>query len=436
MINKDIEQTSQNINNFETSKEISALEINNTNIGYLIFGVFDITIAKPLEGAQIIISDDNQNIMTVFTNESGQTDVIALETPSVDYSLDPNSVSTPYSTYNALITADGYETEEIKGIQIYANNESIQDVYMKPLSSTNEIRETIIIPPPTIYGDYPTKIPEAEEKDLPAESGFVVLDRVVIPEFIVVHDGDPNDNTAANYWVPYKEYIKNVASSEIYSTWPDAAIRANILAINSFTLNRVYTEWYRSRGKNFTITNSTRFDQFFVYGRNIFEDISIIVDEMFTTYVKRPNQRQPLLTQYCDGQRVSCPNWLSQWGSKYLADQGYSTIQILRYYYGNDIYLDNAEKVSGVPSSYPGYPLELGSSGEEVRTIQNQLNSISNNYPAINKLRADGIFGDQTRTAVLTFQQIFNIPQSGIVDFSTWYEISKVFVAVERIAEL
>lgn len=436
MENKNITQTSQNTNNFETSQEISTSEINNTNIGYLIFGVFDITIAKPLEGAQIIISDDNQNIMTVFTNESGQTDVIALETPSIDYSLDPNSVSTPYSTYNALITADGYEIEEIKGIQIYANNESIQDVYMKPLSSTNEIRETIIIPPPTIYGEYPDKIPESEEKDLPAESGFVVLDRVVIPEFIVVHNGDPNDNTAANYWVPYKDYIKNVASSEIYSTWPDAAIRANILAINSFTLNRVYTEWYRSRGKNFTITNSTRFDQFFVYGRNIFEDISIIVDEMFTTYIKRPNQRQPLLTQYCDGQRVSCPNWLSQWGSKYLADQGYSAIQILRYYYGNDIYLDNAEKVSGVPSSYPGYPLELGSSGEDVRTIQNQLNSISNNYPAINKLRADGIFGDQTRTAVLTFQQIFNMPQSGIVDFSTWYEISKVFVAVERIAEL
>ena len=436
MENKNITQTSQNTNNFETSQEISTSEINNTNIGYLIFGVFDITIAKPLEGAQIIISDDNQNIMTVFTNESGQTDVIALETPSVDYSLDPNNSSTPYSTYNALITADGYEIEEIKGIQIYANNESIQDVYMKPLSSTNEIRETIIIPPPTIYGEYPDKIPESEEKDLPAESGFVVLDRVVIPEFIVVHDGDPNDNTAANYWVPYKDYIKNVASSEIYSTWPDAAIRANILAINSFTLNRVYTEWYRSRGKNFTITNSTRFDQFFVYGRNIFEDISIIVDEMFTTYIKRPNQRQPLLTQYCDGQRVSCPNWLSQWGSKYLADQGYSAIQILRYYYGNDIYLDNAEKVSGVPSSYPGYPLELGSSGEDVRTIQNQLNYISNNYPAINKLRADGIFGDQTRTAVLTFQQIFNMPQSGIVDFSTWYEISKVFVAVERIAEL
>ncbi len=405
------------------------------SIGYLKFGIFDITVAKPLEGAKIVISDDKQDLMTLFTDKSGQTKAIPLETPPIDYSLEPDS-PTPYSMYNALITADGYETEEIKGIQVYANNESIQDIYMKPISIAKNPREVIIIPPPTIYGDYPAKIPEDEEKNLQKESGFIVLDKVVIPEFIVVHDGDPSDNTAPNYWVPYKEYIKNVASSEIFSTWPDAAIRANILAINSFTLNRVYTEWYRSRGKNFTITNSTRFDQFFVYGRNIFEEISIIVDEMFTTYVKRPNQRQPLLTQYCDGKRVSCPNWLSQWGSKYLAEEGYSTIQILRYYYGNDIFLENAEKVSGVPSSYPGYPLELGTSGEDVRTIQNQLNSISNNYPAINKLKADGIFGDQTRTAVLTFQKIFNMPQSGVVDFSTWYEISKVFVAVERISEL
>ena len=405
------------------------------SIGYLKFGIFDITVAKPLEGAKIVISDDKQDLMTLFTDKSGQTKAIPLETPPIDYSLEPDSPM-PYSMYNALITADGYETEEIKGIQVYANNESIQDIYMKPISIAKNPREVIIIPPPTIYGDYPAKIPEDEEKNLQKESGFIVLDKVVVPEFIVVHDGDPNDNTAPNYWVPYKEYIKNVASSEIFSTWPDAAIRANILAINSFTLNRVYTEWYRSRGKNFTITNSTRFDQFFVYGRNIFEEISIVVDEMFTTYVKRPNQRQPLLTQYCDGKRVSCPNWLSQWGSKYLAEEGYSTIQILRYYYGNDIFLENAEKVSGVPSSYPGYPLELGTSGEDVRTIQNQLNSISNNYPAINKLKADGIFGDQTRTAVLTFQKIFNMPQSGVVDFSTWYEISKVFVAVERISEL
>lgn len=427
----------ENINiaqNFK-NKNIKIQEESDKNIGYLKFGVFDITVAKPLEGVQIVISDDTQNLVTVFTDQSGQTSKIPLETPPIEYSLEPDSPM-PYSKYNALITAAGYETEKIEGIQVYTNNESIQDVYMKPISLSSDTKETIVIPPPTIYGDYPSKIPEEEEKDLPKESGFIVLDKVVVPEFIIVHDGDPNDNTAPNYWVPYKEYIKNVASSEIFSTWPDAAIRANILAINSFTLNRVYTEWYRSRGKNFTITNSTSFDQFFVFGRNIFEEISIIVDEMFTTYIKRPNQRQPLFTQYCDGKRVNCPNWLSQWGSKSLAEEGFSTLQILRYYYGNDISLENAEKVSGVPTSYPGYPLELGANGEEVRTIQNQLNSISNNYPAIGKLRADGVYGDQTRTSVLSFQEIFNMPQSGIVDFSTWYEISKVFVAVERIAEI
>lgn len=421
----------QNLND----KNIKIHQEADKNIGYLKFGVFDITIAKPLQGAQIVISDDKQNLTTIFTDESGQTSKISLEAPPLEYSLEPDNPM-PYSKYNALITADGYETEKIEGIQVYADNESIQNVYMKPLSMSNEQNETIIIPPPTIYGDYPSKIPEEEEKNLPKESGFIVLDKVVIPEFIIVHDGDPDDKTAPNYWVPYKDYIKNVASSEIFSTWPDAAIRANILAINSFTLNRVYTEWYRSRGKNFTITNSTKFDQFFVFGRNIFQEISIIVDEMFTTYIKRPNQRQPLFTQYCDGKRVNCPNWLSQWGSKALAEEGFSALQILRYYYGNDISLDNAEKVNGVPSSYPGYPLEIGASGEEVRTIQNQLNSISKNYPAIEKLRADGIYGDQTKNSVLTFQEIFNMPRSGIVDFSTWYEISKVFVAVERISEL
>lgn len=413
------------------------MQNNERGEGYLKFGVFDVTVAKPLTNAVIVISVSENGaevpIMTIFTDDSGQTSPITLETPPIDYSLEPG-MPKPYSTYNATITADGFEEEIINGIQVYSNTTSIQEVNLIPLEATSQETEVINIPPPAIIGDYPPKIPEPEEKEVPKESGFVVLDRVVIPEFIVVHDGDPNDNSAQNYWVPYKDYIKNVASSEIFSTWPDSAIRANVLAINSFTLNRVYTEWYRSRGKNFTITNSTRFDQFFVYGRNIFEEINTVVDEMFTTYIKRPNQRQPLFSQYCDGRRVSCPNWLSQWGSKNLAEDGYSTIQILRYYYGNDVHLENAEKVSGVPASYPGYPLELGASGEEVRTIQNQLNAISNNYPAIGKLRADGIFGEQTRNSVITFQEIFNIPASGIVDFSTWYEISKIFVAVERLA--
>ncbi len=418
-------------------KKINTLETTEPGIGYLKFGVFDITVGNPANNAQIVLSttQDGEEILltTLYTDSSGQTEPIQLTAPPFSYSLSPGN-DIPYSSYNATINAIGYKTEQINGIQVYANSTSIQNVNLIPIDFSNDEEEIINISPPAIISNSPAKIPEEEQKDLPEETGFVVLDRVVIPEFIVVHDGEPEDNDAPNYWIPYKDYIKNVASSEIFSTWPDAAIRANVLAINSFTLNRVYTEWYRSRGKNFTITNSTRYDQAFVYGRNIFESISIIVDEMFTTYIKRPGQRQPLFSQYCDGQNVTCPNWLSQWGSRTLAEDGLNAVQILKYYYGSDIFLDTAEEVSGVPSSYPGKDLQRGDTGNDVATIQRQLNAISNNYPAIIKLREDGIFGEQTENAVITFQQIFNIPASGIVNFSTWYEISKVFVAVERLA--
>ncbi|MFI3230865.1 MAG: peptidoglycan-binding protein [bacterium] len=404
-----------------------------TGMGMLVFNVFDTSIAKPLIGAKVVVSREGEDILTIFTDDAGKTGNIELETPPISYSLSPDQPQ-PYTIYNAVITADGFQSEIIEGMQIYPDVIAIEDIALIPLALAESPANIVIIPEPALYGDYPSKIPEEEQKDIQDESGFVVLDKVVIPEFIVVHDGRPDDNSANNYWIPYKDYIKNVASSEIYSTWADSAIRANVLAINSFTLNRVYTEWYRSRGKDFTITNSTQYDQFFVKDRNIFKNISTIVDEMFTTYIKRPNQRQPLLTQYCDGQRVSCPNWLSQWGSQNLAEQGYSTIQILRYYYGNDIFLENAEKVTGVPSSYPGYALEIGSNSNDVKTIQFQLNKISNNYPSITKVKEDGVFGEQTKQAVLTFQGIFNMPKSGIVDFSTWYEISKIYVAVSRLA--
>ena len=414
---------------------------NENDFGSLKISIFDNTVGRPLANAKVNVSVINLDIgeqvvlRELFTDESGQTEIINLPAPPFNYSLFPDQPK-PYSQYNLLIRESGFNDEFINGVQIFANSTALQNVYLTRIANNQNQERVINILPPTLWGDYEPKQPEEEEKDVSPESGFVVLDEVVIPEYIVVHDGDPSDITAPNYWILYKDYIKNVASSEIYSTWPDAAIRANILAINSFTLNRVYTEWYRNRGKDFTITNSTRYDQFFVYGRNIFEDISIIVDEMFTTYIKRPGKRQPLFTQYCDGQRVNCPNWLSQWGSKYLAEQGYSAIEILRYYYGNDIYLENAKEVTGVPLSYPGYPLELGSSGDPVLTIQDQLNTISNNYPAINKVKVDGIFGEQTKQAVITFQQIFNMPQSGIVDFSTWYQISQIYVAVGKLGEL
>ena len=279
-------------------------------------------------------------------------------------------------------------------------------------------------------------IDPAAEATAVAATGEIVLNRVVIPEYVIVHDGAPMDSTAKNYYVRYRDYIKNVASSEVYSTWPDATLRANILAIMSFTLNRVYTEWYRNKGYDFTITSSTAFDHKWVFGRNIFSNISRIVDEMFVNYLSRPNVRQPILTQYCDGDRVSCPNWMTQWGSKYLGDQGYSAIEILRYFYGNSMYINTAEQVSGVPASWPRVDLQVGSRGNNVRVIQEQLNAIARNYPAIPTVTVDGIFGPATRAAVQKFQSVFNLPDSGVVDYPTWYKISEIYVAVTRIAEL
>ena len=204
----------------------------------------------------------------------------------------------------------------------------------------------------------------------------------------------------------------------------------------SFTLNRVFTEWYRNKGYNFTITSSTAYDQKWSYGRTIYDSISRVVDEMFENYLSRPNVIQPILTQYCDGRNVSCPNWLSQWGSKYLGDQGYSAIQILRNYYGNSIYINTADEISGIPSSWPGYDLSVGSSGAKVRQIQQQLNRIHQNYPAIPTVTADGIFGNSTRDAVRKFQSVFGLPATGVIDYPTWYKISEIYVAVSRIAEL
>lgn len=257
---------------------------------------------------------------------------------------------------------------------------------------------------------------------------------MVIPETVVVHDGLPNDTSAPNYYVPYRDYIKNVASSEIYATWPEQTIYANVLAIMSFTLNRVYTEWYRNQGRNFTITSSTAYDQKWMRGRNIFNNISYLVDTIFNNYLSRPGVRQPIFTSYCNGTTVTCSG-LSQWGSKYLGDQGYSAIEILRYYYGTSMYINSTVSVSGVPSSWPGYNLTVGSRGDKVRQMQEQLNRIAQNYPAIPTVAVDGIFGQRTAEAVRSFQQIFGLPVSGIVDFPTWYKISAIYVAVSRISE-
>ena len=198
----------------------------------------------------------------------------------------------------------------------------------------------------------------------------------------------------------------------------------------------VMVSGYRAKGKNFTITSSTAYDHKFVYGRNIFDSISTVVNEMFENYLSRPNVTQPILTQYCDGQKVSCPNWMTQWGSKALGDQGYSAIEILRYYYGSSMFINTAEGISGIPSSWPGYDLSLGATGDKVRQMQEQLARISQSYPAIPRISADGIYGPRTKAAVEKFQSVFGLPLTGVVDYPTWYEIYAIYVAVTRIAEL
>ena len=404
------------------------------DIGFLNVNVRSTRNFQPIADAKVTISRPTTVIEVLTTDPAGQTQTIELATPPIEYSEAVLGVK-PYSEYQVSVEAQGYEKVIINGVQLLPQSTAIQEIRLSALTATDDdTSQRIVIQQHTLWGTFPPKIPEAEVKPLPDGDGFIVLSAPVIPEFMVVHLGVPDDTTAQNVWVPFKDYITNVACCEIYSTWPEQTIRANVLAILAFALNRVYTEWYRGKGYNFTITNSTAYDQKFDYGRNIFYNIANIVDDIFTTYITRPGIRQPLFTQYCDGVRVTCDG-LEQWGSKDLGAAGRDALTILRTYYGTDIYLAQADKVQGVPISYPGQPLKIGSVGMDVRTIQTQLNSISDSFPMIQKLRVDGIFGQNTAQAVRTFQQIFYLPSTGVVDFATWYQISNIFVAVNRLSE-
>ena len=410
----------------------------NVDRGRYQVSVVDRLSNRPVENARVKISytgDPDSVIEELVTNSSGRTPVIDLKTPPLEYSMEPVEQQ-PYAEYTIQIDAEGFESEEVAGSEVLPQVLSSQPV-MLAARSVSEEYQRIVIPPHTLFYEYPPKIEEAEIKPM-NETGEIVLSKVVVPEYVIVHDGPVGDTSAENYYVRYKDYIKNVASSEIYATWPEDTIRANVLAIMSFTLNRVCTEWYRNKGKDYTITSSTAYDHKWIRGRNIFDSIDRIVDELFENYLSRPNVRQPILTQYCDGKQVQCRNrgWMTQWGSKALGDQGYSAIEILRAFYGNDMYINVAEAVSGVPASWPGFDLTLGVSGSKVTQIQEQLNAIADAYPALPKVTVDGIYGKETQNAVRIFQGIFGLGETGIVDYLTWYKIQEIYVAVSRIAEL
>ncbi len=410
------------------------MDSNNIDTGKLRINVTGPEGIVPIDNASIQIANTgtpNTILETINTDTNGNTETIDLAAPPVEYSMEPTD-NQPYSEYNIRINAPGYSEQLITGVQIFSTQIGIQNIRLIPNPNQQNIYDPTVIGGHTLWESYPPKIAEAEIKPL-NESGEIVLRRVVVPETIVVHNGTPGDSTATDYYVPYLDYIKNVASCEIYSTWPESTIQANVLAIMSFTLNRVYTEWYRNKGYNFTITSSTAYDHKWMKGKTIYESIDRVVDSLYNNFLSRPNIKQPILTQYCDGKRVSCPNWMTQWGSKALGDDGYTAIDILRYYYGSDMYINSAEIISGIPASYPGYNLTNGSSGEAVIQIQEQLNRIAQVYSAIPTINVDGIYGPATANAVREFQRVFNLPQSGIVDYPTWYKISQIYVGVTKI---
>lgn len=392
--------------------------------GLLKVNTFYRNIGFPAENVRVTISEsDSGRVVTELTTDTeGQLPPVRLAAPPESYAQN-SEMPRPFSQYDIRAVQNDQEEIVISNVQIYSGSTAIQNI---PLMNEDD---TVIIPYPTLWGDFPPKIPEAAIKKLPFPNNLVVLPEPVVPEFIVVHDGVPSDRSAPDYTVRFKDYINNVASSEIYASWNREALKANILAIISFTLNRVYTEWYRSKGYDFTITSSTAYDQAFTYGRNIFQEIADITDEVFNLYISKSDINQPLFTQYSDGIRVVRDGWLSQWGSNDLARQGYSAFRILQYYYGYDIVLKEAKRVQGIPISFPGI-LQKGSRGDNVRVVQRQINTIARNYPLIPRLVVDGLYGDRTAESVRIFQEVFGLPVTGVVNFPTWYKLSDIFNAV------
>lgn len=403
-------------------------------IGYLTMQARTAHDALPLQGVLVSVLDDEQNrIYELVTDESGETRRVPLETMDKSYSQNENFTGTPYVTYNVLAQAEGFESVYVQDIPIFDGESAHLPLVLVPAQGVqrNQAQTEIMVGAPAVSMEGER---EPEGPSQGGESGQV-LRQVAIPNPITVHLGTP-DSAASNVQVSFPDYVKNVASSEIYPTWPETALRANIYAIITFALNRVYTEWYRAKGYNFDITNSTAYDQAFIYGRPIYDSISRIVDQIFNEYVRRQGQEAPYFTSFCNGTTTTCKG-MSQWGTVTLANQGYTPIRILRYYYPDDVEIVETNIITNMLSSYPGTPLKVGSTGLDVQTIQTYLKRIRRNYPAIPAITdAEGTFGESTRAAVRKFQSIFGLASDGIVGKATWYKLSSLYTAVTRLAEL
>lgn len=402
-------------------------------IGYLTIQARTAHDAVPLGGVRIrIFNQQGNSVYVLTTDENGETEKIPLETLDKSFSQNPYYAGTPFISYNVLAQMSGFNSLYVKNVPIYEGENALLPVTLIPIQELQRspLQAEISIGKPAV-----AEQGSRNQEGTVIEPESRILRQVVIPNPITVHLGVPT-SSASNVQVSFPDYVKNVASSEIYPTWPEAALRANIYAIITFALNRVYTEWYRNRGYSFDITNSTAYDQAFVYGRPIYSSISRIVDAIFNEYVRRQGQIAPYFTSFCNGTTATCQG-LSQWGTVTLAEQGYTPLQILRSYYPNDIEIAQTNIITNVLSSYPGTPLRVGSTGLDVQTIQTYLTRIRKNYPAIPAISDPaGTFGNSTNAAVTKFQSIFNLTPDGIVGKSTWYKISSLYAAVAKLAEL
>ena len=400
------------------------------NTGTLRIQTFAARQSAPVEGVTVAVQGDGFTLHRI-TDATGSAADIPVEAPACALSLDEDNTTRPYAIVSLTAAKPGYRTVRIEGIQIFAGQVTLAQPQMLPV--TEEDRDIpdapIVIPPHALFAGSGGSGPQPRENCTPR-----VLDQVVIPKNITVHLGKPAAS-ARNVTVSFRDYIANVASSEVYPTWPEQALRANIHCQISLALNRIYTEWYPSKGYTFNITNSTSYDQYYVHGRTVFEVMVRITDDIFNTYLRKRGTVNPYYSEYCDGKSVTCPG-LKQWGTVTLANNGRSALQILRYYYGSSIEIVRTKNIRSIPQSYPGTPLRQGSRGTAVFTLQRQLNRIAKDYPFLGKLTVDGVFGSRMAATVRAFQKQFNLTADGVVGRQTWYKISYIYVSVKDLAEL
>ena len=423
--------------------------------GYLTVRVTTGDGALPVKNAHVIISRRDGDILyDTYTDANGNTGYFSLPAVNSRHTLDPYYNKPAYSEYEVDVSADGYVASHIHDTPIVDTQTAILPVNLDPIVDESDpvTAADVTIPPVALldpserhqitvpatgfsYAGNPI-MPVMAAQQVQAAPSARILHGIVVPEYITVHLGTPANSSAKNVRVKFTDYIKNVVSSEIYSTWPESSLIANIHVIVSFALNRIYTEWYRSRNFNFDITNSTSYDQSYREGGPVYENISKLVDNIFNVYAHRTGFRNPFFTQFCNGTTSTCAG-LSQWGTVTLANQGSTPLQILHYYYPNDLVLTASNNITGIVESYPGYALRLGLQGASVQRMQNFLNRIRVNFPLIPRIsNPNGYFGADTENAVRTFQRTFDLTVDGIIGRATWNKINFLHVGIIRLAEL